>query len=166
MHDVDQRRWQFHDPWLLFLFPASYAIHIVEEATVDAPILLWTAVMAQPLPIALFLTGNAIALLLMTVGVWLVPRGAAFRWIAPAVATAVLLNTAGHLVGSVLARAYSAGLMSAVVLWVPLGMLTMLRVWDQASYRTLVAGVVVGIVIEGIVLLFSTLSNLFAIRPV
>lgn len=166
MQDSNQRRWQFHDPWLLTLYPASYVLHVVEEATVDAPLLLWHVKFEQPLPLAPFLAANAVGLILMTLGVRLVPRAQAFHWIAPAIATAVLLNTAGHLAGSFQARAYSAGLISAVVLWVPLGMLTMLRVWDQASARTRWAGIVVGMLIEGIVILFSTLSNLLPIRPV
>ena len=167
MHDVDQRRWQFHDPWLLFLFPATYVVHIVEETTVGAPILLWTAVMTPPIPVLVFVSVNAVGLLLMTVGAWLVPRGPAFAWIAPGIATAVLLNTAGHLAGSFLARAYSAGLMSAVVLWVPLAMLMLLRVWDQTSSKTLGVGIAIGVLIECTAfLLFSTLSNLFAIHPV
>ena len=36
-------RWKFSDPALLWLFPASYVLHFVEELATTAPVLVWTA---------------------------------------------------------------------------------------------------------------------------
>lgn len=115
---------------------------------VAAPIALWTERVERPLAAVSFLALNAMGLVLMTIGIRLVRRGSRFHWIVPALATAVVLNTAGHLVGSFFVRAYSAGLITALVLWVPLGLLTLVRVWDQASTRALGAGVIVGVAVE------------------
>jgi hypothetical protein len=147
-------RWKFYDPALLYLFPATYIAHLVEEWLASAPIRLWAIEADRPLAAIPFMSANATGLLLMLAGIHLVRRGARFRWIVPALATAVLLNTAGHLAGSFAAGGYSAGLITAVVLWVPLGMLTLLRAWDQATPRTLVGGVAVGVVVE-IVVVFA-----------
>jgi hypothetical protein len=105
----------------------------------------------RPLDPAIFIIANGIGLSLMLNGIWLAHRMTRFRWIAPALAVAVLLNTAGHLLGSFSIGGYSAGLITTIIFWIPLGMLTLLRVWDQAKRRTLVTGMIAGIVIELIV---------------
>jgi hypothetical protein len=144
-------RWRFDDPALLYLFPASYFLHLVEESMSTAPIVHWGVPAHRPLMQAFFLTANASAMALMLLGIRLVRRGPAFHWIVPALATAVLLNTLGHLSGSLSVRGYSAGLVTAVVMWIPLGLLTLLRTWDQAPAGVLRAGVAAGAAIELIV---------------
>lgn len=93
----------------------------------------------------------------MLAGIRLAHRSARFHWIVPALAAAVLLNTAGHLVGSFSTGGYSTGLITAIILWIPLGLLTLTRVWDQASARTLVAGLVIGVLIELVVVAMLSL---------
>jgi Protein of unknown function with HXXEE motif len=146
-------RWKFYDPALLFLFPVSYVVHLAEEWFAAAPIVEWWSAAGHPLDPTRFVVANAIGLSLMLNGIYLVSHGSRFRWIVPALATAVLLNTAGHLVGSVRIQAYSAGLISAIILWTPLGLLTMLRVWDQARSRVLIVGVCAGAIVELVVVL-------------
>lgn len=150
-------RWKFYDPVLLSLFPITYVLHLSEEWLSSAPIVHWTTRAARPLDAASFLGANVVGLILMIIGVRLAHRSARFHWIIPALAAAVLLNAAGHLVGSVSIRGYSAGLITAIILWVPLGMLTLMRAWDQASRRTLVAGFVIGVLIELIVVAMLSL---------
>jgi hypothetical protein len=144
-------RWKFHDPMLLSLFPITYVLHLTEEWFAPVPIVHWAARAERPLDPAVFIIANGIGLSLMLNGIWLAQRMTRFRWIVPALATAVLLNTFGHLVGSVSMGGYSAGLVTASIFWIPLGMLTLMRVWDQATRRTLVAGLIVGFAIEIIV---------------
>jgi hypothetical protein len=36
-------RWKFADTALLWLFPASYVLHVAEELAATAPVLVWTA---------------------------------------------------------------------------------------------------------------------------
>jgi hypothetical protein len=144
-------RWKFYDPLLLALFPITYVLHLAEEWFAAAPIAHWTMRADRPLDAPFFIGANGIGLSLMLVGIRLAHRTTAFRWIAPALAAAVLLNTAGHFAGTIAAGGYSAGLFTAVIFWLPLGMLTLLRACDQASRPTLVAGIAAGVVIELIV---------------
>jgi hypothetical protein len=146
-----QTRWQFYDPALLGLFPLTYVLHLAEEWFASAPIVHWMARANRPLDDAAFVIANGTGLVLMITGVWLATRAARFHWIVPALATAVLLNTTGHLFGSFSISSYSAGLVTAIILWIPLGMLTLLRAWDQARTRMLVAGVLAGVFIELVV---------------
>ena len=148
MNTDSQTRWQFYDPALLGLFPLTYVLHLAEEWFASAPIVHWTARADRPLDDAVFIVANGIGLVLMITGVSLASRTARFHWIVPTLAIAVLLNTAGHLVGSVAISGYAAGLVTAIILWIPLGMLTLLRVWDQARVRTLVEGAIAGVFIE------------------
>lgn len=141
-------RWKFYDPVVLWLFPVTYVLHLSEEWLSSAPIAHWTTRADRPLDGTSFIGANIVGLLLMLIGIRLAPGSTRFHWIVPALATAVLLNTGGHLLGSVSIGGYSAGLITGVILWIPLGMLTLMRVWDQASARTLVAGIIVGVVIE------------------
>jgi hypothetical protein len=145
-------RWRFYDAALLWLFPCTYLVHLLEEWFVSTPLLTWHARLDHQQWTAGFLIANAIGFALMVTGVTLAIGRARFHWIVPALAVATLLNTTGHLVGSVAAGSYSAGLVSAVVLGVPLSLLTLLRVWDQASRSTLVAGASVGVIVEVVVL--------------
>lgn len=144
-------RWRFQDPALLWLFPITYLVHLAEEVWSTAPILLWRARLEPPVAIVGFVAANMAGLLLMVTGVVLVGRGGRFDWIVPALAVALLLNTAGHFAGSIAFREYSAGLTTAMMLWVPLAGLTLLRVWDQSTRRTLVGGAVIGALIEALV---------------
>jgi hypothetical protein len=167
MQDADQietndkpLRWRFNDPALLYLFPASYLLHLIEEAVARAPVLMWYSRIEHAAASPAFVLGNSFALGLMLASIRLVGRSARFDWIVAALATAVLLNTAGHVVGSVLYGTYSAGLLSAGVLWVPLGLLTLFRAFEQTSMRTFRIGVAVGTLVEIVVVGVSAVLNL------
>jgi hypothetical protein len=151
-------RWKFYDPQLLWLFPLSYAIHFSEEFLTQAPVLLWSVRLDRARAQPAFVAASVVALALMIAGVSLAQRGPRFHWIVPALAVAVLLNTTGHLVGSALAGAYSAGMMTAVIFWIPLALLTLLRAVDQASAKQLATGIAVGVIIELVVI--ATITRL------
>jgi hypothetical protein len=150
-------RWKFYDPVLLSLFPITYVLHLCEEWLASAPIVHWTTRAERPLDAVFFIGANAVGLILMLIGIRLAHRSSRFHWIVPALAAAVLLNTAGHLVGSFATGGYSAGLITAIILWIPLGMLTLMRVWDHASGRTLAAGLIIGVLIELVVVAMLSL---------
>ena len=144
-------RWKFSDPALLWLFPASYVLHFVEELATTAPVLVWTASLERPLPVASFAALSALALALISAGVMLAPRAGRFHWIVPALATAFLLNAAGHLAGSIAGSRYSAGLATAIIVWLPLSLLALVRVAAQSTAKTLWGGALVGAAIESAV---------------
>jgi hypothetical protein len=49
---------------------------------------------------------------------------------------------------TIAAQSYSPGLASAFVLWIPLGLLTSVRAWDQASKRQWWSGIGVAALIH------------------
>ena len=146
-------RWSYRDAALLWLFVAAFAIHVAEEWLGGFP--AWVAsVVSRPMPAAAFLIINGIAMLLMIAGVRAAIRTERRGWIAVTIATIALVNTVSHLAGAVVTRSYAPGLMSALVLYVPLGSLTMIRALDQARDQV-ARGVLAGILLHAAVFVIA-----------
>lgn len=137
-------RWHYRDALLLWLFPAAYAVHILEEWFGGFP--AWLArVSGAPLPWPAFVAINIVGLAVMTAA----SRAASGReergWMAVGIATVVLVNAFAHIIGSIVTGSYSPGLFSSVILYLPLGQLALLRAWSQSSSTTLGRGVAAGV---------------------
>jgi hypothetical protein len=142
-------RWHYRDPFLLWLFPLSYAAHIAEEWWAGGGFTRWLAALGfDSLGPGALLAWNGIGLTSTIIGCRLAARRDAFGWIAVTIAAATLLNAVTHLAASVVSGTYSPGLITGVTLWMPLGLLTLLRARDQASARTIWTGIAIGILIQ------------------
>lgn len=143
-------RWSYRDAPLLWLLVAAFVIHVAEEWLAGFP--QWIAQIAgRPLPPAAFFLINGVALALMIAGVRAAIRREASGWIVVSIATIALINTLAHIGGAMLTRGYAPGLISAVVLYVPLGALTMIRAMDQAPPAAVRRGVAVGTLLHAAV---------------
>ena len=89
--------------------------------------------------------GCTLALGLTCLGAWLVSRHSKFRFIEISLAIAVLGNVAMHVVASVLTWTYSPGLVSGVLIWVPLGTVRLRSARRTSTPRGYVAGVYLGL---------------------
>jgi hypothetical protein len=141
--------------WLL-LFPATYALHIVEEYWAGEGFYRWIGRIARiVLSPAQFLTANAALLAIMTIAVLSVHSLSAEGWLVAALAVIVSVNGLGHLVGTLVARSYSPGLATGLGLWTPLGIYTLMRTAPLLSATQLWIGVAAGLVIQAIVALLA-----------
>ena len=148
--------WQGAWGWL---FPATYALHIVEEVWGGEGFGAWLGrVAGVELEATQFLVWNALALLLMAAGVVLTLRFGHMRWLLVAYAVAFLLNAISHLAASLYTVSYSPGLVSSLLLWLPLCALTLLRFRKTLSRRARRAGLLVGLLSHCIVLALTFLS--------
>ena len=146
-------RWRYRDATLLWLLVAAFAIHVAEEWFAGFP--AWVAsVVSQPMPPAAFLIINGVAMALMIVGVRAAIRSERSGWIAVTIATIALVNTLSHFAGAVVTRGYAPGLISAVLLYVPLGSLTMIRALGQARDQ-ITRGVVTGLLLHASVFIIA-----------
>jgi hypothetical protein len=146
-------RWSYRDGALLWLLVAAFAIHVAEEWFGGFP--AWVArIVSSPMPGAAFLIINGIAFLLMVIGVRAAVRNEASGWIAVTIATIALVNTASHIGGAILTQGYAPGVVSAVVLYVPLGALTMIRALDQAPGH-MARGIVTGLLLHAAVFVIA-----------
>jgi hypothetical protein len=147
-------RWRYRDAGLLWPFVPAYAIHVAEEWFAGFPD--WAARIAgRPIPGTAFIVINAVAIVLLLGAVRAATRNERHGWMAVCIATIALVNTAAHAVGAVITQSYAPGMISAVVLYVPLGLLTMIRAFDQAPSPQLARGVVAGLALHGAVFIVA-----------
>jgi hypothetical protein len=140
-------RWSYRDPALLWIFAAAFLLHVADEWLTGFP--QWVArILSRPLPDAAFFIMNGIVLLLIIAGVRAAARDESNGWMAVTIATIALVNTAAHAGGAILTRGYAPGLITAVMLYVPLGVLTMIRAFDQAPRAQLFRGIATGLLLH------------------
>jgi hypothetical protein len=152
-------RWHYRDAGLLWLFVPAYLAHVGEEWLGGFP--EWIAtVVGRSLPAATFFVVNGVALVLLIAGLRAAIRTEKYGWIAVAVATVALVNTLAHAGGAALTGSYSPGLITAVVLYVPLGSLVMIRALDHAPRALLARGIAAGLLIHaGVFVVAFTLAS-------
>lgn len=140
----------------VWLFPATYVLHIVEEYR--GGFYVWLSrVAGVDLSREDFLAINAAALVVMTGGIALAWAGVA-PWLVAAFATIVTVNGLLHLGGSLLTQSYSPGVITGTLLWLPLGIYTLGRARRDLSRRQLAAGVSAGVLLHGLVSLIALMS--------
>lgn len=137
-------RWRYDDPPLVWLFVASYAAHILEEYFGGFP--EWFAAVAgSPLPRADFVIINALALGAVALAAFAATRRPALGWLAIGIATVAFINGLAHLLASLMWATYSPGLITGVILYLPLSQLALLRAWHQVPPSFFWGGVIAGL---------------------
>jgi hypothetical protein len=91
----------------------------------------------------------------MTLGVAVALKTKSYRWLLVSFATVVLINGVVHALASVVTVSYSPGLISGLLLFVPLGTVALRRARAQVSARTFRAGIILGVVMHGVVVLLA-----------
>ncbi|HUQ34564.1 MAG TPA: HXXEE domain-containing protein [Pyrinomonadaceae bacterium] len=144
---------RFTGKWA-WLFPISYLVHIAEEYWGGFP--SWIArFWGVESSLNNFLSWNGGAWVVMTLGVAVALKTKSYRWLLVSFATVVLINGVVHALASVLTRSYSPGLISGLLLFVPLGIVSLRRARRQVNARTFRAGVILGVVMHGAVVLLA-----------
>jgi hypothetical protein len=130
-------------PQWLWLFAPAYFLHAIEELR---------AVGASH-GINLSLTGyialSSVALLLMVIGIALAQRFRFPQLLGVCLATAFFVNGISHIIHSVFAG-YDPGVISGTVILIPLGVVSMVSLWNSMSRLRYIAGITLGLAIQGI----------------
>ena len=143
-------RWQYRDPALVWLFLPAYVAHLAEEYFGGFP--EWLALtIGRPVPRADFLAINAVALVVFIIAIRAATRRESLGWLAIAIATILLVNGIAHMLGSIVTGTYSPGLITGVVLYLPLSQLALIRAWDQAPPTFFRRGVLAGLAAHAVV---------------
>jgi hypothetical protein len=130
----------------VWLFPATYILHLCEEYFVAGGFPLWAdRRLRLHFSDAEFVAWSALALSLMCLGAWLASRDSKFRFIEIALAVAVLGNVLTHVLGSLTTRTYSPGLLTGVALWIPVGVYSLQRAWAVSTRKARIVGVYIGL---------------------
>jgi hypothetical protein len=158
----------------LWLFPATYAVHIAEEGLAGQRFYRW--IQRIPLARALgvqisgssFLVVNVIYLAAMLAAV-VVASSPDWGWLIPALGALIAVNGLGHLAGSLATGSYSPGLISGLILWLPLGAFALVASHGTLPQFTFWAGVGAGLLIQAAVaasvLLISLVEHRLRVRP-
>ena len=155
-------RWHYRDAALLWLFSAAYVAHVAEEFWAGPGFPAWFAqIIGRPLPVAAFVSINAVAFALLIAAIIAAIRREDAGWMAVAIATVVTVNGLLHAAGTVVTRTYSPGLITGVVLYLPLGQLLLIRALHQMDPARFSRGVVAGVATHAVVIVVAaTLARL------
>jgi hypothetical protein len=139
-----------------WLFPVTYLIHVSEEyfagvALAPSP----TKIRGANLTPTQFLILQGLACVLLVVGI-IVSRRFNFReWLLICLGTVVLVNGLFHVVGSLRIAGYNPGLVSGVLIWIPLGAATLIHLKKRIRPDRYWAAFAVGVGINVIVLIIA-----------
>jgi hypothetical protein len=140
----------------IWLFPATMALHVAEEAWTGETFPAWISrVAGVDLSLGEFLVLNAVALGVVVTATILARSQA---WAVAALGTAMATNVAFHLGGALLTGSRSPGLATGIILWVPLATLALVHVARRARRRDLALGVAVGFAAHAMVSLALALA--------
>ena len=140
----------------LWLFPMTYVVHIAEEywggEGYSAYLLRLRGVQLSP---TRFLAVQAMDFALVVAGV-VISRQLKFpEYMMIILGALVLSNGITHTITALWDGGYGPGLLSSVLLWIPLGVVTLLRMYGHVSHGRLATGVAIGFGINGIVALVA-----------
>jgi hypothetical protein len=140
-----------------WLFPLTYLIHIAEEyvagvALAPSP----NKIRGANMTATQFLILNGFACALLVIGMVLSRRFGFRQWLLVCLATVVMVNGLFHIAGTIrIAGRYNPGLISGVLIWIPLGIVTLMRMRQSMRPNKYWAAMAVGVGINVIVLLIA-----------
>ena len=131
-------------PHWLWLFPLAYLLHVIEEVTgVEG-------LHGINLSLNLFLVLSTGAWLLMVCGIVLARRFGFPQFMGVCLGTTVFLNGLVHIFKTLIYRGYDAGVISGSVIFIPLGLATLISLRKGMRWQRYIVGVVLGVVIQSI----------------
>ena len=132
----------------IWIFPITFLIHITEEyfggEGYSGYLLRLRGIALSP---QRFLVGQAIAFALMIAGIILAKHFKFLNYMIVIMGAVVLINALTHCVQSVAHGQYVPGLVTAIILWLPLGLITLLRFKSQMRTSSYWACVALGVAI-------------------
>ncbi len=144
--------------WWAWLFPAALLVHVAEEAWLAGGFPAWIEhASGVDLSMSAFLAANALGLGAMAAGAFFAARPGG-GWALAALGAAVLTNALFHLVGTLVTQTFSPGLVTALLLWIPLGAVALVRAARHARRWELALGIAVGFAAHGVVTLAIAVS--------
>lgn len=136
----------------VWLFPATYLVHIAEECFSSAGFPAWASERTGlHFTTGRFLVLNSVALALMLTLSGLASLRSSFRWLVATFGVIVSVNGVLHVAASWITGSYSPGTISGALLWIPLGALALHRARRWLSPAAFAAAVVVGLLSHGLV---------------
>ena len=134
-------------PHWLWLFPLVYLLHILEEIKGIGH--------GINLSLDVFLLLSTAAWLLKTCGILLAQRFGFPQFMGVCLGSTVFLNGLWHIFNTLNNRGYDAGLISGTVIFIPLGLATLIKLRNSMRTQRYIVGVVLGMVIQTIAMILA-----------
>jgi len=140
----------------LWLFPITYVIHIAEEYWGGEGYVAYLfRLRGVRMSGARFLFLQSMGLIAMIVLVVLSQLLDFRQFMLAMLGTITLLNGVTHTITAITHRGYGPGLVSCVLTWIPLGLLTLIFVFGQTSILSYVTAVVFGVAVIILIMIFT-----------
>lgn len=133
----------------LWLFPLAYLLHVIEESRSVGPL------HGINISLNLFLILSTITWLLMILGIVLAQRYGFPQFMSVCLGATLFLNGLTHITNSLVYGRYDAGLISGSVIFIPLGLATLISLRNSMRTQRYIVGVLIGIVIQAIALIIA-----------
>jgi hypothetical protein len=136
----------------IWLYPATYLLHILEETFTGERFYNWIRrIVGRRVPARAFLVLNACFFALMIAAVSILQAGG-WGWLLPALGTITAVNGFGHFIGSLATRSYSPGLITGILMWLPLGIAGLTLSRSALSAEAWWLGVAAGAIASGLII--------------
>lgn len=133
-----------------WLFPLTYLMHVAEEywggGGYSAYLLQLRGVHLSP---TRFLVAQSIGVVLMIMGIMLARRLRFLNMMLVILGSLVLANGLTHTITSIGHWGYGPGLINSILIWIPLGLATLVRFKGSVSDRKYWVGVAIGVGMNG-----------------
>jgi hypothetical protein len=141
---------------VLRLYPAFYLVHIVEEYYAGGGLAAYLARAAgAALTYHSYILMNGIGWALMIAGIVIARRLRFSEWYVVCISTILLANGLAHALLAVLKAEYNPGLASGLLLFIPCGAWTLLRLKARMRGRRYAGALVAGLLIHLLILLLT-----------
>jgi len=143
-YDLFMKKWS----WLL---PLTYVFHMVEEHNFGFPTWIAYLVRNDIVPASRFLNLDLLFLAGMIIGIGIAIIFPAWRWLGITLAVAIIINPLLHLIGSAKTLAYSPGMVTGSLIWLPLGGYVLFQAYKHRETSRFALGVITGIIASVII---------------
>src|SRR4051812_24185542 len=141
-------------PWL---FPPACLLHVTEEYLGGGALQAAAGANLKGVNLTAeqFLVVNGAAFLLLILAI-ILPRLFKFPdWMLVCLGTIILVNAVSHAVGTVATTKYNTGLITGLLIFLPLGLLTLIGLKAKMSTRRYLTAVAVGVAVHGVITLLA-----------
>ena len=128
-------------PWL---FAVVYGLHLLDEYFVPPGLPQWSTERGFHFTTQLWLSVSIISFSIFSASVWLVARRAWPPWVLVALAVHITLHALAHLGASAWALSFSPGLLSGLILALPLAVWTFRWAQHALSRKALLLSAILG----------------------
>jgi hypothetical protein len=144
----------------VWLLPAAYACHVMEEAYGGSGLIGWMIERGGPRqPMAVFLGINLVGFAFTGAAAWAARRSSSWLWPLASAGTILFMNGLSHVAASIAMRYYVSGMWTGIALYIPLGAALLLRVRRLVRPRVFWAAVAAGFLIHAAVLWIAVFGS-------